>query len=57
MPTETYRIVLVKYDTDSTSKGLAIYIEQTPLRMYSIIKCRAKLKYCSIFFLNESPNG
>ena len=33
MPTETYRIVLIKYDTDSVSKGLAIYIEQTPLRL------------------------
>ena len=33
MPTETYRIVLVKYDTHSVSKGLAIYIEQTPLRL------------------------
>lgn len=33
MPTETYRIVLVKYDTDSVSKGLTIYIEQTPLRL------------------------
>lgn len=33
MPTKAYRIVLVKYDTDSVSKDLAIYIEQTPLRL------------------------